>query len=367
MGILRIAGALLASAVMVSCGGGGGSNSGSGDGSAPVSVAPSIPSGSVAAVARLDGNALPDPGFGSDFTVAADNVHHVYYMASGPGFRTGSGLRLVRIEASGKVTPVAGPWNHDTCEDNWCPRARIATDGMGNLYVFWPAAPFTAVPTLYKLDADGNVLSTVELRDQDSYQPAGSSEVLYAYRFADTRLMAVDRQGNVSILDGKGVLWRIGSDGAAKRLAGSGPWPSYDPRSGADGTGASANFRGPTAMTADESGSIYVADYSRLRKVTSEGVVTTLPVDAQVVAAGTDAAGNIYVPQDMCSGQTVAPSGEVKTIALSPQDPDLCRLNTSLAAFAMTPHGWMAIVRDDVITPPYQRTPVNALLIFGGL
>ena len=358
MGILRIAGVLLASAVMVSCGGG---SSGSGDGSAPVSVAPSVPSGTVAALARLDGNALPD--WDPDFTVAADNVHNVYYMASGPGFRTGSGLRLVRIEASGKVTPVAGPWNHDTCEDNWCPRARIATDGMGNLYVFWPAAPFTAVPTLYKLDADGNVLSTVELRDQYSY---GSPDISYAYTFAGTRFIAADRQGNVSIF-ANGVLWRIGSDGVAKRLAGSGFLASSDPRSGADGTGAEANFRGPESMTADDTGNIFISESSRLRKVTPEGVVTSLGAVDGRLATGTDAAGNIYVSQSICSGQTIAPSGEVKTIALSPQDPVLCGPLMGGRAFAMTPRGWVAVVRDNVITPDFQRTPVNALLVFGGL
>jgi len=350
---LQSAGALVAAAVLVSCGGG------SGGGAAPDS--PSVAPGNMAAVARLDGNALPDTS--PNLAVVADNVHGVYYQASKPHLLDGSSLRVVRIEASGKVTPVAGPWNSDTCGSNWCPEARIATDGVGNLYVFWPAAPITAVPTVYKLDSNGSVLSTLELKDQVPYTTAGSSEVNYRYRFGGgggAPPMAVDRQGNVSLFDDDGVLWRIGWDGVAKPLAGQKPWGTPQ-----DGTGADARFRFSWApITADNAGNIYVADGWALRKVTPAGVVTTLPVSG-ALATGTDAAGNIYlVGEGMCSGKTVSPSGEATPIVFKSSDDAVCRRNTSLAAFAMTPDGVVAVSFDDVITPDFTRTPVSALLVF---
>jgi serine/threonine protein kinase, bacterial len=78
-----------------------------------------------------------------------------------------------------------------------------------------------------------------------------------------------------------------------------------------DGLGTNANFGGPIAITVDSSGNLYVAEYDghRIRKITSEGLVTTFAGGGAgfTNATGTsaqfrnprglavDSAGNVYV------------------------------------------------------------------------
>jgi hypothetical protein len=363
----NVACGLLAAAALVSCGGA--------SEDASVSDARNVAPGSLAAIAQLDGNALP--AWTVDSSVVADNVHNVYYLAGEPAFLSNSDLRVVRIDANGKVTPVAGPWNNAPaiCQQlGGCPTARIATDRSGNLYVFWTAAPPTGVPTIYKLDSSGNVLSTLELKDLVPSYSIGT--VSYHYRFGDRGSappMAVDRQGNVLIFDGEGALWRIGPDGAAKSLAGQDYFGTPQ-----DGIGSNARFRFSSAsITTDDAGNVYVPDGQSIRKVTPAGVVTTIPVSG-TMATGTDAGGNIYVVQNsLCSGQTVAPSGELRTIVFkSSNDAVLCQRDTSIAAFAMTPHGVVAVSFDKVVSPLeggafvdgafVPAPPSGALLLFAG-
>jgi len=359
----NVACGLLAAAALVSCGGG--------NDDAPVSDARNVAPGSLAAIAQLDGNALPA---WSGSSVVADNVRNVYYLAGEPAFLSNSELRVVRIDANGKVAPVAGPWNIKapaTCQPDWCPSARIATDGSGNLYVFWKAAPPSGVPTIYKLDPSGNILSTLELKDLVPSYSIGT--VSYHYRFGDRGSappMAVDRQGNVLIFDDEGALWRIGSDGVAKSLAGQDYFGTPQ-----DGIGSNARFRYSSAsITTDDAGNVYVPDGQSIRKVTPAGVVTTIPVTG-TMATGTDAGGNIYVVQNsLCSGQTVAPSGELGSIVFKSSNDVLCQRDTSIAAFAMTPHGVVAVSFDEAVSPFRGGTfldgiyvsppPSGALLLF---
>lgn len=106
----------------------------------------------------------------------------------------------------------------------------------------------------------------------------------------------------------------------------------------ADGTGTTALFRAPNAITVDSAGNIYVADAGNhvIRKITSGGVVSTLAgaagatgsVDGVGGAArfnmpsgvAVDAAGNVYVAD---SGnhiiRVISAAGNVTTLAGAPQ------------------------------------------------
>ena len=149
--------------------------------------------------------------------------------------------------------------------------------------------------------------------------------------------IAVDASGNLYVTD----YWnhrvrKVTPAGEVTSLAGSvlgfadGPSIMFGH---ADGTGTAARFWNPVGITADASGNLYIADFwnHRIRKMTPEGVVTTLAgsgdeacSDGRGTAAKfrnphgivADALGNLYVTD---SGnhriRKITPSGVVTTLA----------------------------------------------------
>ncbi|CAK0900661.1 unnamed protein product, partial [Prorocentrum cordatum] len=93
--------------------------------------------------------------------------------------------------------------------------------------------------------------------------------------------VAVGIEGNIIVVDSDNhCVRRATSDGTVTTLAGSG-WAGF-----ADGPGIAASFSFPHDVAVDGDGNAIVADgvadgssTSRLRKVTPEGVVTTLTTD----------------------------------------------------------------------------------------
>ena len=147
-------------------------------------------------------------------------------------------------------------------------------------------------------------------------------------RFHDPFGVAVDGRGNVYVADAgaSNRVRKVTPEGAVSTLAGGA-------EGFADGTGGAASFHTPSAVAVDEAGNLYVADTgnNRIRKVTPEGVVSTIAgdgtrgsrdgpaasaqFDAPVgVAVGRD--GSVLVADTYNDRvRVVTPNGEVKTIA----------------------------------------------------
>lgn len=117
--------------------------------------------------------------------------------------------------------------------------------------------------------------------------------------------LAVDASGNIYVADqGNNEIRKITPAGVVTTLAGSG-LPTF-----ANGTGTAASFNGPTGLILDKTGNIFVADRgnNRIRMVTQAGVVTTFAGSGTAGAVnGTGVAAQFNGP----SGITIDGSGNL--------------------------------------------------------
>jgi hypothetical protein len=123
-------------------------------------------------------------------------------------------------------------------------------------------------------------------------------------RFAYPQALTIDANGNVYVAD-NATIRKITPQGVVSTLAGTGE------RGSADGTGRQASFGYELYLAADAAGNVYVADHENktIRKVTPLGVVTTLagvPGGAAVI----DGTGGDAYFQSL-RGIVVAPDGNI--------------------------------------------------------
>jgi streptogramin lyase len=148
--------------------------------------------------------------------------------------------------------------------------------------------------------------------------------------FAHPRGVATDSSGNVYVADaGNGTIRKITPAGMVTTLAGT-----TGAVGSADGKGVAARFSGPSGVATDGNGNVYVADTDNhtIRKITAAGVVTTLAGSAGSLGSAdgigsearfyypygvaTDSNGNLYVADTFNNTiRKVTPEGVVTTLA----------------------------------------------------
>lgn len=218
---------------------------------------------------------------------------------SGPGSvdGTGSGASLqqpndVAVDISGNVF-VADLYNNHV--------RKITPAG-----VVTTLAPYITYPEGLDFDSAGN-LYVASFGDNNVVKitPSGTSTV-FATGFNTPRGIAVSTSGDVYVADsGNNLIKKITPAGTVTIFAGSGVYGSTD------GTGTAASFGVPYAIAIDSSNNLYTADFNstKIRKITSTGVVTTIAgsTDGYADGIGTaamfsqpsgiavDTSGNIYV------------------------------------------------------------------------
>ncbi len=211
----------------------------------------------------------------------------------------------------------------------YSPRA-VAVDQAGNVYV-----ADAVNDTIRKISPDG-IVSTLAgtagvflsgVWDRQN-TPADIDGTGPNARFGNPEGVAVAPDGTLYVGDKmNSVIRKITPQGVVTT------WAGY-PRifGAADGTGTAARFNAPVGVALDAAGNLYVADWQnhQVRKITPAGVVTTLAGElgafghadgtgtaAQFVTVmylAVDKTGNVYVP-DIAAVRKITPDGVVTTIA----------------------------------------------------
>ena len=203
--------------------------------------------------------------FNSFFEVSGftRDVSGNYYFAERPyagvaDIVLGGGV-IRRITPAGVESVVAGARKKFGAVDGTGSEARfsallgpIVADGAGNLYA-------ADADSIRKITSAG-VVTTIARDLVDAQQWIRSSNGI-----------AIDSAGNVYVSSSDHAVRKVTAAGAVSVLAGL-PGAAGS----ADGMGAAARFDDPGALAVDPAGNVYVASNSTVRKIATDGAVTTI-------------------------------------------------------------------------------------------
>ena len=218
--------------------------------------------------------------FATPAGVAVDGAGNVYVADRG-------NATIRRVTADGVVTTLAGTAGMPGSADGTGTAARfrsligVAIDSAGAAYV-----ADAGNETIRKITTAGVVTTLAGTPGMRGSTDGTGADA----RFGSTGSVAVDGAGNVYVADSRNAtIRRVTAGGVVTTLAGTAA-----KFGSADGAGADARFDEPVGVAVDSAGNAYVADQANatIRKVTPEGVVTTLAGTARMggSADGTGAA-----------------------------------------------------------------------------
>ena len=244
--------------------------------------------GGRAAMARLD---FPT-------RVSSDNRGNLFIV---------DGERVRKISSDGIIATVAGGVSCCNSGDGGPATAAevfpvdVAADAGGNLFI-------ASMTRIRKVSA-GGIISTVAGRESPvgffgDGGPATSARFLGSYT-------ATDSGGDVFIADsGNNRIRKVSPNGIITTFAGTGS-AGY---SGDGGPATSAQLNLPLGVAVDAADNLFVVDSgnNRVRKITTNGIISTVPGSENVIGIMTgiavDRAGNVFVTAGNQVGR-IAPNG----------------------------------------------------------
>jgi VCBS repeat-containing protein len=172
--------------------------------------------------------------------------------------------RIRKIDLKGNVTTYNNGSNNWETELNG--PSGMAFDGAGNMYVAesWSNR-------ISKVDASGNV---TRFANKDGQWGSNNGDVSSEVTFEGVEDIVFDSQGNLFVLENHRIrkIEFSGDTAVASDFVGNGNWGDQD------GTGTEARLGQVRNLAIDSNDNLYYADgaHQRIKKVTPEGVVTTI-------------------------------------------------------------------------------------------
>ncbi len=247
-----------------------------------------------------DGGPAVEAQLAGPVGVAVDGSGNLYIADRG-------NRRIRKVDSRGRITTVAGTGEHG---GDGGPAARaqlnspagVAVDGSGNLYI-----ADRDNDRIRKVDSTGTI-TTVAGGGRGNGLGNGGPAVLA--RLNGPAGVAVDGSGNLYIADSNyHRIRKVDSTGTITTFAGTGR-----PSLGGDGGPATqAQLRTPVGVAVDSSGNLYIADRThRIRKVDSAGTITTVAGGGRIgdlrdgipaveawldspTSVAVDGSGNLYI------------------------------------------------------------------------
>lgn len=200
----------------------------------------------------------------------------------------------------------------------------VALDSKGNLYIANEQIPRVRMVTPKGIIT--TVVGTDSTDVQDGDRPASETNLSNAYG------IATDLDDNLYVLSrGHAKIFRIGADGIARHIAGTGE----SGFSGDGGPALKAQINYSNHLVADSTGNLFIADTAnhRVRKISTDGIITTVAgtgksgfsgdggpaLEAELgapAAIAIDADGNLYIAEFFNHRiRKIATDGTISTIA----------------------------------------------------
>lgn len=220
-----------------------------------------------------DGGHARDAQVAEPEGIAVDGDGNIFIADTG-------NYRVRKIAPGGIITTIAG--GGTTFPGDAVPASsaalfipsNVASDQEGNIYL--------AAGWIQKVSRDG-LISIVA--GNGTYSYAGDGGPATAAQLRGAADAVVDHAGNVLISDwANSMIRRVGKDGIITTIAGNGKYGF----SGDGGPAARASFSVPHGLAVDASGSLLMADSEnhRIRKISAEGIVTTVAGNGIPIRAG---------------------------------------------------------------------------------